>query len=50
MVDPFTGDDRIHGAGVHIRAPGQRGHAVHPIAQLLPSLVFEQTALDFGQW
>jgi hypothetical protein len=48
MVDPFTGDDRIHGAGVHICAPGQCGHAVHPIAQLLPPLVLKQTALDFG--
>jgi hypothetical protein len=49
MVDPFTGDDRIHGAGVHIRLSGQRGHAVHPIAELLPPLMFEQAALDFGQ-
>jgi hypothetical protein len=49
MVDPFTVDDRIHDAGVHIRAPGQRAHAVHPIAQLSPPLMLEQTALDFGQ-
>jgi hypothetical protein len=48
MVDPLTGDDRIPGAGVHIRLPGQRGHAMHPIAQLLPPLMFKQTALDFG--
>jgi hypothetical protein len=48
MVDPLTGDGLIQRAGVHIRASGQRGHAVHPIAQPLPPLMFEQTALDFG--
>jgi hypothetical protein len=49
MVDPFTGDGLTQRAGVYIRAWGQRGHALHPIAQPLPPLVLEQTALDFGQ-
>jgi len=49
MVEPLAGDERIHGAGVHIRLSGQRGRAVHPIAQLLPPLMFKQAALDFGQ-
>jgi hypothetical protein len=34
---------------MHIRAPGQRGHTVDPLAQPLPPLVFKQTVLDFGQ-
>jgi hypothetical protein len=41
MVEPLAGYGRIHGAGVHIRAASQRGHAPHPIAQILPLLVLE---------
>jgi len=41
MVEPLAGHGRIHGAGVHIRAASQRAHAVQPIAQLLPPLMFE---------
>jgi len=49
MFDPLAGDDSIEGAGVRIRAPGQHGHAVDPIAQLLPPMMFESAALDFGR-
>jgi hypothetical protein len=33
---------------MHISAAGQFRHWCHPIAQLLPPLMLEQTALDFG--
>jgi hypothetical protein len=49
MVGPFTGYGLIQRAGVYIRAPSQRGHTVDPLAQPLPPLMFEQSALDFGQ-
>jgi hypothetical protein len=34
---------------MHISAAGQFRHWRYPIAELLPPLMFEQTALDFGQ-